>query len=117
MNPGLNPPSDSAPLVAERVGFEPTVGKPDTRSPGVPVRPLQHLSTERVGFDPTLQYKRRPLFESGTINHSVTSPSSYYTTLGEGRVRRAMISLVISTGMSTDTPASSTIPQSCRLIG
>ena len=31
-------------LLAERVGFEPTVGKPDTRSPGVPVRPLQHLS-------------------------------------------------------------------------
>ena len=26
------------------MGFEPTVGKPDTRSPGVPVRPLQHLS-------------------------------------------------------------------------
>ena len=30
--------------VAERVGFEPTVGKPDTRSPGAPDRPLQHLS-------------------------------------------------------------------------
>jgi len=28
-----------------------------------------------------------------------------------------MISLVISTGISTDTPASSTIPQSCRLMG
>jgi hypothetical protein len=42
-------------LLAERVGFEPTVGKPDTRSPGVPVRPLQHLSAERVGFEPTLR--------------------------------------------------------------
>jgi len=47
---------------------------------------------------------------------SVTSPSGYYTTLGEGRVRRAMISLVISTGMSIDRPASTTITQSCRLI-
>jgi hypothetical protein len=27
----------------------------DTRSPGAPDRPLQHLSTERVGFEPTLQ--------------------------------------------------------------
>jgi hypothetical protein len=74
--------------VAERVGFEPTVAKGYTRSPGVPVRPLQHLSTivssqiiflfyivaERVGFEPTLRYYRRPLFESGTINHSDTSP-------------------------------------------
>jgi hypothetical protein len=57
-------------LVAERVGFEPTVGKTDTRSPGAPDRPLQHLSnkplagiypifyiclTERVGFEPTLR--------------------------------------------------------------
>jgi hypothetical protein len=29
---------------------------------------------ERVGFEPTLRYNRRPLFESGTINHSDTSP-------------------------------------------
>ena len=27
-----------------------------------------------MGFEPTLRYKRRPLFESGTINHSDTSP-------------------------------------------
>ena len=85
--------------VAERVGFEPTVAKGYTRSPGVPDRPLQHLSVkvelqfrlhhtrilqnrkgllditaERVGFEPTLRQKRRPLFESGTINHSDTSP-------------------------------------------
>ena len=60
-------------FLAERVGFEPTVGKPDTRSPGVPVRPLQHLSTERVGFEPTRHFCP-PLFESGTINHSITSP-------------------------------------------
>ena len=51
-------------------------GNPDTRSPGVPVRPLQHLSAERVGFEPTLRINRRPLFESGTINHSVTSPEA-----------------------------------------
>ena len=31
-------------IVAERVGFEPTVGRPDTRSPGAPDSPLQHLS-------------------------------------------------------------------------
>lgn len=31
--------------LAERVGFEPTVpGKEDTRFPGVPDRPLWHLS-------------------------------------------------------------------------
>ena len=44
--------------VAERVGFEPTVAKGYTRSPGAPVRPLQHLSSvlaERVGFEPTLR--------------------------------------------------------------
>jgi hypothetical protein len=77
MNSVLKPPFDSAPLVAERVGFEPTVGKPDTRSPGVPVRPLQHLSTERVGFEPTRHFCP-PLFESGTINHSVTSPEAIF---------------------------------------
>ena len=31
-------------MMAERVGFEPTVAKGYTRSPGVPDRPLQHLS-------------------------------------------------------------------------
>ena len=87
--------------VAERVGFEPTVGKPDTRSPGAPDRPLQHLSVistqaiafcllvaERVGFEPTLRYKRRPLFESGTINHSDTSPDFkfYPKTFPEGKI-------------------------------
>ena len=73
----------------------------DSRSPGVPDRPLQHLSlfrekrtgsergtdysgfilgcktrlvAERVGFEPTLA-ETRPLFESGTINHSDTSPN------------------------------------------
>ena len=33
-----------------------------------------HLVAERVGFEPTLA-ETRPLFESGTINHSDTSPS------------------------------------------
>ncbi len=31
---------------------------------------------ERVGFEPTLRYKRRPLFESGTISLSDTSPEA-----------------------------------------
>ncbi|GEM_PF-5347400 len=35
--------------LAERVGFEPTVARGDTRSPGAPVRPLQHLSFESGG--------------------------------------------------------------------
>ena len=43
--------------------------KPDPYSPIVPY-PL----AERVGFEPTLRKKRRPLFESGTMNHSDTSP-------------------------------------------
>ena len=46
----------------------------DTRSPGAPDRPLQHLSAERVGFEPTV-HCCTPLFESGTISHSVTSPN------------------------------------------
>jgi hypothetical protein len=38
--------------MAERVGFEPTVAKDDTRSPGAPDRPLQHLSLQwRRGWD------------------------------------------------------------------
>ena len=35
---------------AERVGFEPTVAKGYTRSPGAPVRPLQHLSVILEGL-------------------------------------------------------------------
>jgi hypothetical protein len=57
------------------VGFEPTVAKGDTRSPGAPDKPLQHLSAERVGFEPTAPFGA-PLFESGTISLSVTSPWS-----------------------------------------
>ena len=34
--------------VAERVGFEPTVAKGYTRSPGAPDRPLQHLSKSHL---------------------------------------------------------------------
>ena len=33
--------------MAERVGFEPTVAKGYTRSPGAPDRPLQHLATNQ----------------------------------------------------------------------
>ena len=36
---------------AERVGFEPTVAKGYTRSPGAPDRPLQHLSTNYSGSE------------------------------------------------------------------
>ena len=57
--------------LAERVGFEPTVARSYTRSPGAPDRPLQHLSStenpydnrcaetmaERVGFEPTLRLR------------------------------------------------------------
>jgi hypothetical protein len=36
-------------MVAERVGFEPTVPiARDTRFPGAPVQPLQHLSYEKL---------------------------------------------------------------------
>ena len=53
----------------------------DTRSPGAPDRPLQHLSAERVGFEPTM-HCCTPLFESGTISHSVTSPNGRKYTIG-----------------------------------
>ena len=36
-------------VVAERVGFEPTVAKGYTRSPGAPDSPLQHLSIISFG--------------------------------------------------------------------
>ena len=29
---------------------------------------------ERVGFEPTVRYSRTPDFESGTFDHSATSP-------------------------------------------
>ena len=75
------------------MGFEPTVGKPDTRSPGVPVRPLQHLSAERVGFEPTRHFCP-PLFESGTINHSVTSPEADFYRKGPAKSISANNSLI-----------------------
>ena len=37
--------------LAERVGFEPSVAFDDTRSPGVPDRPLQHLSRASTYYD------------------------------------------------------------------
>jgi hypothetical protein len=65
--------------VAERVGFEPTVAKGYTRSPGAPDSPLQHLSMVHYsggegGIRTHAPLSRRPLFESGTMNHSDTSP-------------------------------------------
>ena len=71
-------------LVAERVGFEPTVAKDDTRSPGAPDRPLQHLSgfVGGEGGIRTHEAYSLPLFESGTFNHSDTSPAlTNYNTL------------------------------------
>ena len=63
--------------MAERMGFEPMVAKGDTRFPGAPDRPLQHLSANVGGEGGirTHEAYRPPLFESGTISHSVTSPA------------------------------------------
>jgi hypothetical protein len=84
--------------MAERAGFEPAVTRGYTRSPGVPVKPLQHLSVliqgqlyikliftllanfaaasgGEGGIRTHAQLAPRPLFESGTMNHSDTSPS------------------------------------------
>jgi hypothetical protein len=71
-----------------------------TRFPGAPVRPLQHLSAaeqhpagdyasvaERVGFEPT-RTCTLPLFESGTFNHSDTSPIRVYHGLVTRKERR-----------------------------
>ena len=68
--------------LAERVGFEPTVAIGYTRSPGAPDRPLQHLSINRYGggeggIRTHAPLTRRPLFESGTMNHSDTSPGYF----------------------------------------
>jgi hypothetical protein len=60
----LEPSSGLIPLEEWRRGWDSNPRSPfgDTRSPGVPVRPLQHLSArvnlplaERVGFEPTLR--------------------------------------------------------------
>ena len=75
----------------------PREGGPSTRFPGEPVKPLQHLSAPgrasaaprgarsprgrapaagwRRGWDSNPRGLRLPLFESGTLNHSDTSPS------------------------------------------
>ncbi len=37
--------------MAERAGFEPAVALGDTRSPGVPDRPLQHLSANQADYN------------------------------------------------------------------
>ena len=47
-------------VVAEGVGFEPTVPKGYTRSPGVPDRPLWHPSAERASQNRELS--KRPGF-------------------------------------------------------
>ncbi len=73
-----------------------------TRFPGVPIKPLSHLSAEipdaihyrpcrntirckkrervaeRAGFEPAVRC-RTPLFESGALSHSATSPTAKYS--------------------------------------
>ena len=72
-----------------------------TRFPGVPIKPLSHLSAgipechalpsvrqtpgrerewvaERAGFEPAVRC-RTPLFESGALSHSATSPTEEYS--------------------------------------
>ena len=39
-----------------------------------PNGPALHKLAEREGFEPSVRYKRTPDFESGTFNHSATSP-------------------------------------------
>jgi hypothetical protein len=41
------------------------------------MKPAVLIMAERVGFEPTLRKTRRPLFESGTISLSDTSPRIY----------------------------------------
>ena len=63
--------------MAERVGFEPTR---HCCLRALQARLIVHSSTsplaERVGFEPTAPINEAPLFESGSINHSDTSPWS-----------------------------------------
>jgi hypothetical protein len=87
--------------LAERVGFEPTVAfwtthalqaclighsstSPcpekediDRAAQSMPAMSSTCPVAERVGFEPTLA-ETRPLFESGTINHSDTSPRASF---------------------------------------
>ncbi len=88
--------------MAERVGFEPTVAKGDTRSPGAPVRPLQHLSVLwRRGWDSNPRGLRPPLFESGTINHSDTSPKlDNYSILNREGKRRYLLEMLFTNPIS-----------------
>gem|GEM_PF-5967422 len=66
--------------MAERVGFEPTR---HFCLRALQARLIVHSSTspaERVGFEPTAPTRGAPLFESGSINHSDTSPHPIITT-------------------------------------
>ena len=45
-----------------------------SRNANGPNRDRLHFLAERVGFEPTVRYKRTPDFESGTFDHSATSP-------------------------------------------
>ena len=55
---------NSPDVMAERVGFEPTVAKGYTRSPGAPDRPLQHLSANLTGLVIVLLTQRRRGWDS-----------------------------------------------------
>ena len=44
---------------------------------------------ERGGFEPPMRYKRMPDFESGTFNHSATSPGGFPARAGPCMIRGA----------------------------
>ena len=79
----------------ERVGFEPTVHMVNTRSPGVPIQPLSHLSqVHRVTSNTTPTDQNRPGYEpawteSVTDAETVTylPADSRYATESQHRIR------------------------------
>lgn len=93
--PPLRSGSGSPRSSTERVGFEPTVHMVNTRSPGVPIRPLSHLSqVHRVTSNTTPTNQNRPgsepaWTESVTDAETVTylTADSRYATESQHRIR------------------------------
>ena len=104
-----------------------------TRFPGVPIKPLSHLSAvipvchtlplsrqtpgreqgwvaERAGFEPAVRC-RTPLFESGALSHSATSPTGEYSN-GSGRLIAFTLSKtpLLPDSARLDLPRTSLIP-------
>ena len=73
---------------------------------------------ERVGFEPTLRYNRRPLFESGTLNHSDTSPSFefYPKTSLQGKVANILLTNLSHLGLR-ESAADEAAPDSGQFLG